>query len=113
MNGPPDDQVQGSVGQSNIWTITLRSIQVSRISVEAPIKIRYNNKFRYFRKSAMGEAPNYTDLSRSQLDARRSDDTRAPLTLSASGLTFLAGFGAEAVVLLLPSLVTCLFMSTK
>lgn len=37
----------------------------------------------------------------------------ASLTLSASGITFLAGFGAEAVVLLLQSLVTRLFTSTK
>ena len=35
------------------------------------------------------------------------------LTLSASGITFLAGFGAEAVVVLLQSLVTHLFTAQK
>jgi hypothetical protein len=37
----------------------------------------------------------------------------ASLTLSASGITFLAGFGAEAVVILLQSLVTHLFATQK
>jgi hypothetical protein len=80
MNGPPDDQVQGSVGQSNIWTITLRSMHVSRFSVEAPTRVQYNEKYQYSRKSAMGDAPNYNELARSQLDARRSEYTRALLS---------------------------------